>query len=82
MPRLVTISIRFSESSYRELRYRARRRGRTLASLAREAVDAYLARRPERRAIAIGDDPADRMIGCLRGSSGDESTNHDRYLYG
>ena len=33
--RYVTTNLRFPEESYRELRYRARRRGTTLASLVR-----------------------------------------------
>ena len=32
--------------------------------------------------ILFGDDPADALVGSADGSAGDESINHDHYLYG
>jgi hypothetical protein len=32
--------------------------------------------------MPLGDDPADAFIGCVEVSGGDESVNHDHYLYG
>ena len=32
--------------------------------------------------LPFGDDPADAFTGCVEGSRGDESVNHDHYLYG
>jgi hypothetical protein len=82
MPKLVTTNLRFPEESYRELQLQARRCGTTLAGLVREAVEQYLGRDQLGRALALGADPADGLIGCLEGSAGDESSNHDHYLYG
>ena len=36
----------------------------------------------DRSQIAFGDDPADALVGGADESSGDESVNHDHYLYG
>jgi len=82
MARLVTTRLRFSEAAYRELRLKAERRGVSLATLVREAVDQYLGRGDAGRELALGSDPADGIIGTVTGSPGDESVNHDHYLYG
>ena len=82
MPRLITTNLRFLEGTYRELRYQAARRGVPLATLVREAVDRYLGRTDEGTAVPLGSDPADALIGAVTGSAGDESVNHDHYLYG
>jgi len=82
MARYVTTNLRFTEGSYRELRYQAHRRGTTLATLVREAVDRYLGRSADGPSLAFGDDPADGIVGSVTGSPGDESVNHDHYLYG
>jgi len=82
MPRLITTNLRFPETTYRELRYQAGRRGVPLATLVREAVDRYLGRTEEGTTLALGSDPADGIIGAVTGSAGDESVNHDHYLYG
>ena len=61
---------------------KAERRGVSLATLVREAVDQYLGRGDEGTELVLGSDPADRMIGAVIGAAGDESVNHDHYLYG
>ena len=40
----------------------------------------YLGRAPE--APEFGEDPVDGWIGAIASSPGDESSNHDHYLYG
>jgi hypothetical protein len=82
MTRLITTNLRFPEATYRELRDQAGRRGVPLATLVREAVDRYLGRTEEGTTLALGSDPADGIIGAVTGSAGDESVNHDHYLYG
>src|SRR5438552_8267182 len=82
MVRYVTTNLRFPEEAYRELQYEASRRGTSLASLVRESVDRYLGRAPEAEAPEFGKDPMDSWIGAITPSPGDESTNHDHYLYG
>ena len=82
MSKLVTTNLRFPEATYRELRYQAGRRRVPLATLVREAVDRYLGRTDEGTTVPLGSDPADEIIGKLTGSAGDESVNHDHYLYG
>jgi hypothetical protein len=60
----------------------SRQRGVPLATVVREAVDRYLGRTEEGTTLALGSDPADGIIGAVTGSTGDESVNHDHYLYG
>ncbi|MBI2160981.1 MAG: ribbon-helix-helix protein, CopG family [Candidatus Rokubacteria bacterium] len=81
MARLVTTKLRFSEEAYRELRLKAERRGVSLATLVREAVDQYLGRGDAGRGLVLGGDPADRIIGAVIGTADDESVHHDHYLY-
>ena len=81
MSRYITTNLRFAEETYRELRYRAGRRGVPLASLVREAVDRYLGRTGEGH-LAFGEDPVDALVGSVERSGGDESVQHDHYLYG
>ena len=76
------INVRLPQASHRELELRARRRGTTIATLVREAVDRYLGQHQTGQTLALGDDTADRLIGMFEGSAGDESVDHDRYLYG
>jgi hypothetical protein len=80
--RYVTTNLRFSPETYRELRYQAARRGVTLASVVRDAAERYLGRAGEGAALPFGEDPADSLIGFIETSGGDESVNHDHYLYG
>src|SRR5438093_10516706 len=83
MARLVTTNLRFPETTYRELRYHAARRRVPVALIVREAVDRYLGRSDDDETpIPLGSDPADALIGSMSGSAGDESVNHDHYLYG
>src|SRR5262252_9873140 len=76
--RYVTTNLRFPEATYRELQYQAARRGTSLASVVRESVDRYLGR----DARATGEDPLDRWVGAVASAAGDESVQHDHYLYG
>jgi hypothetical protein len=82
MTRYVTTNLRFPEETFRELKYEASRRGTSLASVVRESVDRYLGRAPESEAPKFGEDPMDGWIGAIASSAGDESSNHDHYLYG
>lgn len=82
MVRYVTTTLRFPEEVYRELRYQASRRGTSLASLVRESVDRYLGRAAVAEAPGFGNDPMDGWVGAIASSPGDESSNHDHYLYG
>jgi hypothetical protein len=77
MTRYRTTNLRFAEATYRELRYQAGRRGTTLASLVREAVDRYLGRADQGPEVPFGHDPADALVGCVSASAGDESIHHD-----
>ena len=82
MCKFVTTNLRFSEATFRDLKYQAGRRGVAVAFLVREAVDRYLGRTGEDTALPLGSDPADALIGCVAASAGDESVDHDHYLYG
>src|SRR6266545_6399198 len=82
MARYITTNLRFPEETYRELRYQASRRGTSLASIVRESVERYLGRGPESGGPPFGEDPADAWVGALDCSPGDESSEHDHYLYG
>jgi len=61
---------------------KAFRRGTSLASLVYESVNRHLGRAPEAEASETGKDPMDGWIGAIASSAGDESSNHDHYLYG
>ena len=63
---------------YELLRSRARREGKTLASLIREALDEYLAG----KAAQPGKDPLHRVIGIGDGDGAAVAENCDEYLYG
>ena len=82
MAKLVTTNLRFPEETFRELRYHAARRRVPIALVVREAVERYLGRTDEDTEIPFGSDPADAFIGCVASGAGDESVNHDHYLYG
>lgn len=82
MTRYVTTNLRFPEETFRELKYEASRRGTSLASLVRESVDRYLGWAADAAAPEFGKDPMDGWIGAIASSGGDESSNHDHYLYG
>jgi hypothetical protein len=45
-------------------------------------MDRYLTRTPNAEAPEFGEDPMDGWIGAIASSAGDESSNHDHYLYG
>ena len=72
MTRYRTTNLRFPEETYQELRYRAARRGTSLASLVRESVDRYLGRSEEEEIIPFGADPVDALVGSLEGAVGDD----------
>ena len=80
MARYVVTNLRFTEQTYRELRYAALRRGVSVASVVRESVDRYLGRTDESKPIPFGEDPVDKWVGAIRGGSGNESIDHDHYL--
>src|SRR5215510_2673444 len=82
MARYVTTNVRFPEATYRELQHQSGRRRVPLASLVREAVDRYLGRAEDAGRLPFGEDPVDGLVGCVETSGGDESINHDHYLYG
>jgi len=82
MARYIATNLRFPEQTYRELRYAALLRGVSVASVVRESVERYLGRHEEQKPIPFGEDPFDKWIGAFHGSAGDESINHDHYLYG
>ncbi len=82
MVRYVTTNLRFPEETYWELQYQAARRGTSLASVVRESVDRYLGQAVESEGPELGEDPIDGWIGAIAPSGGDESANHDHYLYG
>lgn len=82
MPIFVTTNLRFPEATWRELRLQAARRRTTAAGLVREAVERYLGRGGAGGPPPSDGDPFDRHIGAITGSAGDESVNHDHYLYG
>ena len=63
----------------------ARRHERSLASVAREALDAFLsAREGKEIPPPFGDDPADGLVGLCggggRGAHGDAAADHDEAL--
>ncbi len=61
---------------------KAFRCGTSLASLVYESVNRYLGRLPEAEVSETRKDPMDGWIGAIASSTGDESSNHDHYLYG
>jgi hypothetical protein len=70
------VQVQFTDDEARALRERARRSGRPVASLVRDAVDAWLAA-DERREIR---ERAIAAIGGFHSGLGDLAENHDRYL--
>src|SRR5258708_7396655 len=79
MAKLGTTNLRFPEETYRELRCRAARDGTSTASIVRQAVERY---RGRSGSMCPEPAPAGAIIGSVGGSAGDESVNHDHYLYG
>jgi hypothetical protein len=70
-----TTNLRLPVAAYDELRYQARRRGTSIATLVREAVAQYLghAGAPD----PIGGDPVDALIGAIDSDGPtDSSLNH------
>ncbi len=65
-------------SQFEMLRNRARREGKSLASVIREAVDEYLGIKVTRR----GEDPLYRAIGIGRGDGAAVAENYEDFLYG
>jgi hypothetical protein len=45
-------------------------------------VDRHLIGAPDAEAPEFGEDPMDGWIEAIASSPGDESSNHDNYLYG
>jgi hypothetical protein len=63
---------------YEMLRARARRQGRSLASLIREALDEYLGIKASRS----GADPLHRAVGIGKGDGAAVAENYEDFLYG
>ncbi|MBI4865920.1 MAG: ribbon-helix-helix protein, CopG family [Candidatus Wallbacteria bacterium] len=82
MSRFVTTNIRLPAEDHRELKRLALREKKSLSQLIREAVDARLGGPPAPPARKSGPDPFDALIGSIDSGHGDESANHDHYLYG
>jgi hypothetical protein len=73
---MTRVQVQFTDEVARAMRLRAKRAGRPVASLVRDAVDAWLeadARRDAR-------DRAMQSIGGFRSGLGDLAEHHDRYL--
>jgi hypothetical protein len=73
---MTRVQVQFTDEAAQALRLRAKRAGRPVASLVRDAVDAWLeadARRDAR-------DRAMRSIGGFHSGLGDLAEHHDRYL--
>lgn len=64
------------EDQYEMLKTRARREGKTLASVIREILDAHL------KGAKPAEDPFDAVIGLAKGDGSAVAENHAEYLYG
>lgn len=73
---MVRVQIQFTEEIARALRLSAKRTGRPVASIVREAVDAWLEADGRRDAR----ERATQSIGGFRSGLGDLAEHHDRYL--
>ena len=73
---MTRVQVQFTDDAARALRSRARRARRPMASLVREAVDAWLA--ADERRDARG--RAMQSVGGFHSGLGDLAANHDRYL--
>ncbi len=70
--------IYLEQGQYELLRSRARREGKSLASLIREALDEYLGRKGPRGRL----DPLRRVIGIGEGDGAAVAENVEDFLYG
>ena len=73
---MTRVQVQFADDTARVLRSRAKRAGRPVASLVRDAVDAWLAADERRDAR----DRALQAIGGFHSGLGDLAEGHDRYL--
>ena len=73
---MTRVQIQFTEDTARALRSRAKQAGRPVASLVRDAVDAWLAADERRDAR----DRARESIGGFHSGVDDLAEGHDRYL--
>ena len=73
---MTRVQVQFTEDMARALRSRAKQAGRPVASLVRDAVDAWLAADERRDAR----DRALQSIGGFQSGLGDLAEDHDRYL--
>jgi len=73
---MTRVQVQFTEDMARALRSRAKLAGRPVASLVRDAVDAWLAADERRDAR----DRALQSIGGFQSGLGDLAEDHDRYL--
>ncbi len=70
----------FPEELYKRLKKRAKKEGKSVAALIREASEEYL--KEEEKEIDWENDPFFKAAGIFSSKDGDLSINHDHYLYG
>jgi hypothetical protein len=75
----VPFQVQLERRQHRRLKHLAERRGRSMAALIRESVEAYLV------SVPVEDDPAFEIIGVLGDDQrprphGDVARHHDDYL--
>jgi len=78
---MVRLRVQFTAAQLQCLRAAARRRGRPVAALVRESVEAHLGR-PAAAQVAAPDrwERARRAVGGFRSGVRDLGARHDRYL--
>ncbi len=70
----------FPEDLYNRLKKRAKKEGKSVAAIIREASEEYL--KKEEKEIDWENDPLLKAIGFCKADVDDLSVNHDHYLYG
>lgn len=80
MSEMIRTQIYLSPEQHEQLKMRGEQAQKTMASIIREAVDAYLLQE-ETPSIFPADDPLFDLIGMIDTEPEDASVNHDAYLY-
>ncbi len=70
----------FPEDLYDRLKKRAKKEGKSVAAIIREASEEYL--KEDEKEIDWENDPLFKLAGVFESEEGDLSINHDHYLYG
>jgi len=70
----------FPKDLYNRLKKRAKKEGKSVAAVIREASEQYL--KEEEKEIDWENDPIVKAIGFCKSDVDDLSVNHDHYLYG